>query len=113
MMIELIVFNYLKEKLDVLVDIEKPSPLPETYVVIDKTGGSKSNHLPDATIAFQSYGKSKFEALSLNEKVKNAVESMVDELDEIRGLSLNSDYFFPDLATKEYRYQAVYDIRYY
>lgn len=112
MTIELIVFNYLKEKLDVLVDIEKPSPQTGAYVVIDKTGGAKSNHLPDATIAFQSYGKSKFEAMMLNEKVKETVENMI-ELDEIRGLNLNSDYYFPDLATKEYRYQAVYDIRYY
>lgn len=112
MMIELIVYNYLKEKLDVLVDIEKPSPQVGTYVVIDKTGGAKSNHLPEATMVFQSYAKSKFEAMALNERVKKAVESMI-ELNEIRGLDLNSDYYFPDVATKEYRYQAVFDIRYY
>ncbi len=111
-MIELIVYNYLKDKLDILVDVEKPSPQTEDYVVIDKTAGSKSNHLPDATIAFQSYGKSKFDVMILNEKVKNVVESMV-ALDEIRGMDLNSDYYFPDVATKEHRYQAVYDIRYY
>src|SRR5690625_6899957 len=56
--------------------------------------------------------KTLYEAVVLNEEVKQAVESMI-ELDEIRGLNLNSDYNFTDLSTKEYRYQAVYDIRYY
>lgn len=111
-MIELTILNHLNNKLDVPVQLEKPSSQTESYVVFEKTSGGKSNHLPSATFAFQSYGDSLFHAAELNEKVKAAVESLI-ELDEIRGLDLNSDYNFTDTTTKEYRYQAVYDIRYY
>jgi hypothetical protein len=111
-MIELIILNHLSSKLDVTVSLEKPSAQTEAYVVLEKTSSGKSNHLPSATFAFQSYADSLYNAAVLNEKVKAAVESLID-LNEIRGLDLNSDYNFTDTTTKEYRYQAVYDIRYY
>lgn len=111
-MIELIILSHLKDKITETVSLEKPSPQVGSYVVFEKTSSSKNNHLPSATFAFQSYGKSLYDAAELNERVKIAVESLI-ELNEIRGLTLNSDYNFTDTSTKEYRYQAVYDIRYY
>lgn len=111
-MIELIILNYLKGKLEVPVSLEKQSKETGSYVVFEKTSSDKTNHLPSATIAFQSYGESLYKAVMLNEEVKEAVEDLI-KLDEIRGLSLNSDYNFTDTSTKEYRYQAVYDINYY
>jgi len=111
-MIELTILNHLTSKLDVPVHLEKPSTETETYVVFEKTSSGKSDHLPSATFAFQSYAKSLYDAVVLNEQVKNAVEELI-LLDGIRGLDLNSDYNFTDTTTKEYRYQAVYDIRYY
>jgi len=111
-MIELIIKQHLDTKLTVPVFLEKPSTQTGAYVVFQKTSGGKSNHLSSATVVFQSYHTSLFRAAELNEKVKEAVESLI-ELDEIRGLSLNSDYNFTDTTTKEYRYQAVYDIRHY
>ncbi|MCB5934494.1 hypothetical protein LI012_06455 [Caldibacillus thermoamylovorans] len=111
-MIEIIILNHLKSKLTEPVSLEKPSAQTGNYVVFEKTSSGKSNHLTSATIAFQSYGKTLYEAAELNERVKSAVESLI-ELDEIRGITLNSDYNFTDTTTKEYRYQAVYDIRYY
>lgn len=111
-MIEIITLTHLKSHLSVPTYTEKPSNAPRRYVLIDKTGSSKSNHLPSATMAFQSYAESKYEAAKLNEELKTVVEKMI-ELDGIRGLTLNSDYNFTDTTTKEYRYQAVYDIRYY
>ncbi len=111
-MIEIIILNHLKSKLAESIHLEKPSPQTGSYVVLEKTSSGKSNHLPSATFAFQSYGKSLYKAAELNERVKIAVETLI-ELNEIRGLDLNSDYNFTDTTTKEYRYQAVYDIRYY
>lgn len=111
-MIELIILNHLKSNLDVPVSLEKPSAQTGSYVVFEKTSSSKNHHLPSATIAFQSYADTLYNAVVLNEKVKTVVENLI-ELDEIRGLTLNSDYNFTDTTTKEYRYQAVYDIRYY
>lgn len=111
-MIEIIIKNHLEEKLAEQIFLEKPNPSLGNYVVFEKTSSSKSNHLPSATFAFQSYGTSLYKAVELNEKVKIAVESLI-ELDEIRGIKLNSDYNFTDTTTKEYRYQAVFDIKYY
>lgn len=111
-MIEIIILNHLKSKLTESVHLEKPSAQTGSYVVFEKTSSGKSNHLPSATFAFQSYGESLYQAAELNERVKTAVENLI-ELDEVRGLTLNSDYNFTDTTTKEYRYQAVYEIRYY
>lgn len=111
-MIEIIIKNHLDGKLTEPVSLEKPASSTSNYVVFEKTSGSKNNHLPTAVFAFQSYGKSLYQALELNERVKQAVENLI-ELDEIRGISLNSDYNFTDTTTKEYRYQAVFDIKYY
>lgn len=111
-MIEIIIKNYLDSKLEEQVFLEKPSPDYGIYVVFEKVGGNKNNHLSSATFAFQSYANSLYKAAELNEEVKEAIESMI-ELDEIRGIKLNSDYNFTDTATKEYRYQAVFDIKHY
>lgn len=111
-MIEIIVLNYLKNNLSVPAYVEKPTNKPKRYVVLDKIGSSKENHLLSSTIAFQSYAESKYEAALLNEEVKEVVENMI-VLDEIAGVTLNSDYNFTDTTTKEYRYQAVFDFNHY
>ena len=111
-MIELIILNYLLDKLDVPVYLEKPSNPSDKFVVIDKTGGSKTNHLLSSSIAFQSYGKTKYDAAMLNEIVKEQVESLI-VLNEISGVKLNSDYPFTDVDSRQYRYQALFDINHY
>ena len=111
-MIETIIKNHLDLELEVGIFLEKPSSTVESYVVLEKTSSGKRNHLPTAVFAFQSYAKSLYAAAELNERVKMAVESLI-LLDEIRGVSLNSDYNFTDTTTKEYRYQAVFDIGHY
>lgn len=111
-MIETIIKNHLDLELEVGIFLEKPSSTVESYVVLEKTSSGKRNHLPTAVFSFQSYAKSLYAAAELNEKVKNAVENLIG-LDEIRGISLNSDYNFTDITTKEYRYQAIFDIGHY
>lgn len=111
-MIEKIILDHLNASLVVPVVLEKPDPIEGTFVFFEKTGSSKSNRLPSSTFAFQSYGTSLYEAASLNEEVKAAVESLVT-LDEIASVRLNSDYNFTDTTYKKYRYQAVYDIAHY
>ena len=111
-MIEIIIKQYLDSHLSVPSFLEYPETPPREFVLFEKTGGGGNNHLPSSTFAFQSYAESMYESALLNEKVKEAVESLI-ELDEIRGISLNSDYNFTDTTTKEYRYQAVFDIKHY
>lgn len=111
-MIELIIKKYLDGHLSVPSFLERPETVPNSYVLFEKTGSSKSNYLPASTFAFQSYAPSMYEAAMLNEEVKEAVEGMI-VLDEISKISLNSDYNYTDTTTKEYRYQAVFDINHY
>ena len=109
-MIEITLLNYLKNALSVPVYMEVPSDVSE-YVIIEKTGSSKENHINTATFAIQSVSTSLYKAAVLNESVKTAMDAFRDE-PEISKSSLNSDYNYTDTTTKTYRYQAVYDLVY-
>lgn len=111
-MIELIVRKFLSKELQVPCYLEHRKDLPESYVIIEKTGAGGSDFTHSATFAFQSYAPSLQKAAELNEVVKKAVENLIT-LDEICGVHHNSDYNFTDTETKKYRYQAVYDINYF
>lgn len=110
-MIELTVLNYLQGALSVPVYMEIPIDPPETFVVLEKIGSSRTDRLDNATIAAQSYAGSLQGAATLNEEVKTAIDNMI-ELDAISACRLNSDYNFTDISTKKYRYQCIYVISY-
>ena len=110
-MIELLILNHLKMKLDAPVYLEEPERAPADFVLFEKTGSGTENRIHSATFAFQSYAGSLYGAAALNEAVKLAVESLA-ELPDVGRVKLNSDYNFMDVATKRHRYQAVYDITY-
>lgn len=110
-MIELIIYTWIKDRLDVPVYFERPDRMPKRFVLMEKTAGSRQNYIHQATFAFQSYAESMYEASALNERVKEAVDSLI-ESPEIGGLSLNGDYNFTDTEEGTPRYQAVYDFNY-
>ena len=111
-MIEIVILNYLNENLPVPCYLTKDKDTPNSYVLFERTGSRKKNQLSSATFAFQSYAKSLYGAAMLNEELKKTIEDMI-VLNEISGVKLNSDYNFTDTETKEYRYQAVFDINHY
>lgn len=108
-MIEKILLDYLSEKLSVPVYMEMPEEDIDSFVVLEKTGSSKVNHIPTATIAGQSYAPTMVEAAELNEVLKTAIEGSI-ELEEVSAVRLNSDYNFTNTATRKYRYQCIYVI---
>lgn len=107
-MIEVIIKKYLDGHLNVPSFLIRPETPPKQYILIEKTGSSKTDYINSATFAFQSYAESLFEAATLNEKLKAVLEESIYETD-ISKAKLNTDYNFTDPETKEYRYQAVYD----
>lgn len=107
-MIELIIKNYLDGHLDVPSFLIRPENPPKRYILIEKTGSSKTDYINSATFAFQSYAESLFEAATLNEKLKAVLEDSIYGTN-ISKAKLNSDYNFTDPETKQFRYQAVYD----
>ena len=111
-MIEQTLIDYLSSKLDVNVYMEVPENMPETFVVIEKTGGGMENHIFESTFAIQAYAMSLYDAACLNEEIKGYMLYGTTPAD-ICSIRLNSDYNYTDTSTKRYRYQAVYDIKHY
>lgn len=116
-MIEITVRDYLIKKLSVPVLFEKPTGAEE-YVLIERTGGNRNDYINRATFAVQSYSDTMQNAARLNEEVKDALIGNgftthgIIESEDISKCELISDYNFTDTTTKEYRYQAVYNIVY-
>ena len=115
-MIEKVVLDYLMAELNVPVMMEVPEvpsedypDVPERFVVIEKVGGNKTNHGTTASIAFQSYAGSMYEAAALDEEVRETGEGII-VLSSVSGVRLTSNYNHTDPRTKQYRYQCVYDI---
>ena len=111
-MIEGILLDWLTEALSVPVRMEIPSPMPEKFVVLEKTGSSRQNHIFSATIAVQSFAPSLYEAAVLNEDVKGVL-LYGSQPDGVCRVELNSDYNYTNPDLDRYRYQAVYDITHY
>ena len=111
-MIEVTIYNYLKDEMDVPVFLEQPDNAPESYIVLVKTSSNYENKLSSSTFAFQSYAPSLYGAAKLNDDLKKTMYNIV-VLDEIAFVRLNSDYNFTDTTTKRYRYQAVFDFKHY
>lgn len=97
-------------KISVAMEISKVTE--KKHVVIQKTGSNLKNHIKKSTFAIQSYGQSLYEAAKLNESVKTVMENFITEK-EISKVELDTDYYFPNLETKQYRYQAVFEITHY
>lgn len=116
-MIELTVLNYLKSVLSVPVFMEIPTSNDITeFVLLEKTGSSRTDFINDSVFVVQSYSDSLFGAASLNEEVKKAMigdgvntYGIIAET-EVSKCSLNTDYNYTDTTTKSYRYQAVFDL---
>lgn len=103
--------DYLGEALSVGVYMESPEELTN-YVLLDQTGSSRNDHIITTTIAVQSYAPSLYEAMVLNESVKSAMEGFA-QLANVTRVELDTDYNFTNTTTKQYRWQAVYNITHY
>ena len=103
--------DYLGSVLDVPVRMEAPEQTTG-YVLIDQTGSSRTNHIITTTFAIQSYGATLYEAMVLNDAVKDAMAGFA-ELGNVTRVELETDYNYTNTATKQYRWQAVYLITHY
>ena len=103
--------EHLSSQLNVFVGMEAPSETTG-YVLIDQTGSSTSNHITTTTVAIQSYGSTLYNALKLNDDVKAAMVAFLEDPD-VSSIRLETDYNFTNTATKQYRWQAVYQITHY
>ncbi len=111
-MIELTVLNYLESKLgDIPCYLEEPETPTPTYCVIRKTGSDEENRIYEATIAILSYAPSLYEAIALNGRIVSAMQEMGPP-NGVFCAKLNTDYEYTNLQTKQYRYQAIFEVYY-
>ena len=92
--------------------LEQPEDKTGDYIVIDKVGESENEKLRSARFAFQSYSASRYNALLLNDKLEEDIKGIITD-DRISKIEFVTSYPFNDMATKQYRYQAVFEIYYY
>lgn len=111
-MVEKVVLDWLSAQLSVPVYMETPQTPPGEYVLLEKTGSGITNYIDRATLAIQSVSSvSLYRAAEINEAVKTAMEGILI-LPQISRAQRNTDYNFTNPQTKQYRYQAVYDMTY-
>ncbi len=106
--------EYVIAHLNSLLDVPASGDVPEmdTFITVEKTGSNDSRHIRSATIAVQSWARSRAEAAALNEMVIKSMASIAGK-PEICRCDLNTDYNYPDLTRNKPRYQAVFEIMYY
>ncbi len=109
-MIETVVLRHLEEKTKLPCYLEVPERPENEYIIIEKTGSGRTDHIERATIAVKSCSRiSLLRAAEINEAAKAAMDTLPERPEVFRS-ALNSDYNYTDTETKTYRYQAVYDI---
>ena len=108
---ELLDFLNADTILDTPAHMEVPTALTD-FIILDQTGTSTTNHITTTTIAVQSYGATLWDAMQLNEKVKAAMKRFA-QLNIVTRVELQTDYNFTNTETKQYRWQAVFEITHY
>lgn len=112
-MIEEIVLKYLNDNASVECYTERPETKPSSFLLIEKTGSSRTDQIDTATIAVQSYAPTLYKAAALNDEVKELMFQLPYESNKVSAVRLNSDYNHTNTADKQYRYQAIFVITYF
>lgn len=111
-MIEKVILDFVADALDVPVRMEIPADRPPRLVVLKRSGRGRENGLYAANLIAESHAESLVQAAELNEQVKAVLDGL-DTLDQISSAELATDYPVTDTGSKQYRYQAVYEIYHY
>lgn len=111
--IESILMSFLQARVSVPVYTILPANSEVPCIVIEKTAGGYTDTILYATVAIQSYGADLEGAAVLNDNIKWLLLNEFIKDSQVLGIELNSDYNFTDTTTEHFRYQAVYDVRYY
>ena len=108
-MIEKIIKDYLSDTLGAAVVLERPSPPPDRYYLIEKTGGGREDTLHHTMLNIESHAPTLYETAQIHEAAMAAMlrASVLDAVSEVK---LNTEYNNTDTATKSYQYEAVYEV---
>lgn len=110
-MIDFIIKEFLEKNLEVKIFMVEPDLSLDKYVTFERVSNFKKDYLYTTTFAFQSWADTLYDAMILNEKVKEVLEK-IDQEKEIMYSKFQNDYNFTDTETKKYRYQSIFEIKY-
>lgn len=106
-MIEATLIDYLATELESdNVYAEVPLDPPVSFVIVERTGGARTDRIWSSTVALQSYGESLASAAALNEAVISALDSLPGN-GSVSGFRITGSYPYPDTVRQRPRYQTV------
>lgn len=110
--VEVIVIDWLKTFVEVPVSAEKPKELPESFVLVDRTGGSREAMVLDrAEILIEVYHKSsRLIASELANQIGDKIIELEVRDDNITHADINSIVSLDDLIGGYRRYQVYCDV---
>lgn len=111
-MIEKTVIDHLKGALDVPVGAQTPKGPPESYVVIERTGGGERDGLKAAVLALRCTAPSVYRASTLCSDAADAMRTLPENAENVFSARVESIYNQTDTRTKEYRYTVVFRVYY-
>lgn len=117
-MIETVVFNYLKTKLedvDLYLDVQPDHS--DSYITMKRIASGMADHIEAATIEFYCHAPSKYESAALDQELKRALlgyndEYGIAEVDEVSACRYGGGNDAADPGTKDYRYRSYYNFFY-
>lgn len=110
MLIEQLTLEYLKTALDMSeIYVQLPDNLPDRFAILTLADRGKVDQINAATIQIESYArKSKYEAATLDEAVREAMEAIGDTEDVSCRYGGGNDN--PDTTLKMYRYRSYFNL---
>ena len=109
-MIETTILDYLQLVLNTEhIYLETPKNAPSSYVVFQIVERTRTNMIDAVTVRLWSYGKSKIEAATLDELVREAMFNITDIVD-ISSSSLGGGSDDYDTSLNRYRYSSYFNI---
>lgn len=111
-MIEAIIIEYLKTRLNIQAYAEIPLKKPKSFVIVEKIGGGEANHIKATTVSVFSYASTLYGAAELDEKVRDAMAQIVED-ERISSCKIGGEYRNIDSENKEYRYETIFNLFHY
>lgn len=89
--------------------LEVPNPRPEEFVSVEMTGGSGDRFMRTASLAVQSWAKTRRRACEMARLVEKSAPSIADETNVFRAVA-DGSYRWPDPDSGHERYQTNVEI---
>lgn len=105
-MIEQVLFEFLRDQLDVPVVVAVPTDRPSRFVLFERTGGRVDEFRDLAEFAFQTWAQDVAGASRLADQVRAVLPMLVTECD-VASVTINGTYNYPDPASGQARYQTT------